>query len=224
MTVPEILYPRIQYSGPLEVGARLTLSFQYSEPNDIFCVIDGAIKIYNVDYSVAGSTVTLNVSVPSGKKVTLYRNTPLKQEARFPQNQKFDSEKIQECFDRVCLQQQEQNEKFGRCVMAPVTFGQFDGTLPAPRAGGAILWNDTLNGFITSSKDIRDLEKSWENKQDKLVSGVNIKTINNTSILGPGNINTNPFPSQAGNAGKYLMTNGTSVSWQEGTYITIREW
>ena len=31
---------------------------------------------------------------------------------------------------------------------------------------------------------------TWNNKQDTLVSGTNIKTINNTSIVGSGNVNT----------------------------------
>lgn len=35
---------------------------------------------------------------------------------------------------------------------------------------------------------INDLKIALENKQDKLVSGTNIKTINGESILGPGNI------------------------------------
>lgn len=38
-------------------------------------------------------------------------------------------------------------------------------------------------GYLTSHQDI-------SGKQDKLVSGTNIKTVNSTSILGSGNINT----------------------------------
>ena len=59
-----------------------------------------------------------------------------------------------------------------------------------------------------------DQKTAWTNKQDALVSGTNIKTINNTSILGSGNIDTNPFPTQTGNSGKFLSTNGTTVSWE----------
>jgi hypothetical protein len=39
------------------------------------------------------------------------------------------------------------------------------------------------NKFVTSSE-----KTTWSGKQDQLVSGTNIKTINNTSILGSGNI------------------------------------
>lgn len=58
------------------------------------------------------------------------------------------------------------------------------------------LQNDS--GFITSEQDptvpyyIKEITKSdinkWNNKQDMLVSGQNIKTINNDSLLGSGNI------------------------------------
>lgn len=59
------------------------------------------------------------------------------------------------------------------------------------------LLNDS--GFITEEQDptvpyyIKEITKSdinkWNNKQDMLVSGQNIKTINNDSLLGSGNIN-----------------------------------
>ena len=54
------------------------------------------------------------------------------------------------------------------------------------------------------------------NKQEALVSGTNIKTINNESILGSGNISISggdSLPSQTGNSGKFLTTNGSTASW-----------
>lgn len=39
------------------------------------------------------------------------------------------------------------------------------------------------NKFVTTSE-----KNTWNNKQDALVSGTNIKTVNNTSLLGSGNI------------------------------------
>jgi hypothetical protein len=42
----------------------------------------------------------------------------------------------------------------------------------------------------TTHRTVSDTEKTtWNNKQDTLVSGTNIKTINNESVLGDGNIN-----------------------------------
>ena len=52
-------------------------------------------------------------------------------------------------------------------------------------------------------------------KQATLVSGTNIKTVNSTSLLGSGNIAISSYslPTQTGNSGKYLTTNGTAESW-----------
>lgn len=52
-----------------------------------------------------------------------------------------------------------------------------------------------------------------EAKQDTLVSGTNIKTINGNSVLGSGNIDVDALPDQTGNTGKFLTTNGVSASW-----------
>lgn len=89
-------------------------------------------------------------------------------------------------------------------------------------------------GFITSS--------ALSGYQTSLVSGTSIKTVNNTSLLGSGNIAVQPtlvsgtsiktingnsllgsgdisisagssLPSQTGNSGKYLTTDGSSLSW-----------
>lgn len=54
--------------------------------------------------------------------------------------------------------------------------------------------------------------------QATLVSGTNIKTINGTSLLGSGNLSItggggDTLPSQVGNSGKYLTTNGSVLSW-----------
>ena len=61
---------------------------------------------------------------------------------------------------------------------------------------------------VTSS-----VQTQLNNKQATLVSGTNIKTVNNNSLLGSGNITIDSLPSQTGNNGKYLTTNGTTASW-----------
>lgn len=54
-----------------------------------------------------------------------------------------------------------------------------------------------------------------DNKQDILVSGTNIKTVNNQSIVGSGNVTIDTLPSQSGNTGKFLTTDGTDASWAD---------
>lgn len=50
-------------------------------------------------------------------------------------------------------------------------------------------------------------------KQATLVSGTNIKTVNSNSLLGSGNIDIDALPSQTGQSGKFLTTDGTNASW-----------
>ena len=60
--------------------------------------------------------------------------------------------------------------------------------------------NDTLTAH-TANTDIHvtTTDKStWSGKQDQLVSGTNIKTINNQSLLGSGNINVQTLPTVEG--------------------------
>ena len=53
----------------------------------------------------------------------------------------------------------------------------------------------------------------WKGFQEQLVSGTNIKTINNTSILGSGDITVDSLPAQSGQNGRYLTTDGSAASW-----------
>ena len=64
-------------------------------------------------------------------------------------------------------------------------------------------------GYQTAS----DVATAISGKQDTLVSGTNIKTINNNSILGSGNLTLDGLPSQTGQSGKFLTTDGNSASW-----------
>ena len=66
----------------------------------------------------------------------------------------------------------------------------------------------TINNTVTATE-----KSTWSGKQDALVSGTNIKTINSTSLLGSGNITIDSLPSQTSQSGKFLTTNGTTASW-----------
>lgn len=53
----------------------------------------------------------------------------------------------------------------------------------------------------------------WKGFQEELTSGTNIKTINGSSVLGSGDLTIDSLPSQSGNTGKFLTTDGTDASW-----------
>lgn len=87
-----------------------------------------------------------------------------------------------------------------------------------------------VNGNVTLSipdtsnlanKDLSNLSSTGNSKfQAPLVSGTNIKTINNNSILGSGNLTLDGLPSQTGQSGKFLTTDGTDASWATVTIPT----
>lgn len=84
-------------------------------------------------------------------------------------------------------------------------------------ADGQIVVNQTptANDHAASKKYIDD---GLSDKQAVLVSGTNIKTVNNQSLLGSGNIDIqtgsgSSLPDMTDQSGKYLTTDGTSASW-----------
>lgn len=58
----------------------------------------------------------------------------------------------------------------------------------AQGGGGSTSWGN-ITGTLSSQDDLQD---ALDAKQNTLVSGTNIKTVNSTSLLGSGNITTNP--------------------------------
>jgi len=83
----------------------------------------------------------------------------------------------------------------------------------------SVMTDSSLNGGtnieLTKSEGVTSINCTLDvsGKQDTLVSGTNIKTVNNNSLLGSGNISIDSLPSQSGNSGKFLTTNGSSASW-----------
>ena len=60
-----------------------------------------------------------------------------------------------------------------------------------------------------------NIQTQLNTKQATLVSGTNIKTVNGTSLLGSGDITVSSLPSQTGQSGKFLTTDGTDASWSD---------
>ena len=78
---------------------------------------------------------------------------------------------------------------------------------------GSPLTNGEVDANFTALNDT---------KQDLLVSGANIKTINGATILGTGDVSITGLPTQTGNDGKFLTTNGTIPSWTALGSIAIQ--
>lgn len=152
MTLIEDDSPKAQYHGPFTRGQLLPLTFSYTDKSHVKMLIDGAPAIFNVDYEIITEpsdehpvaypqSAYIKADMPDVTQITLYRETPLDQQAPFPQNGKFRSERIEQALDKLTMQQQEQEEKLSRCIIAPITMEEFNGQLPEPAADQALKWN-----------------------------------------------------------------------------------
>ena len=65
--------------------------------------------------------------------------------------------------------------------------------------GGSVAWGDITGNLV----DQVDLQNELNDKQDTLVSGTNIKTINSNSLLGSGDLSIHDLPT-GGDAGQLL--------------------
>ena len=87
------------------------------------------------------------------------------------------------------------------------TILQDDGTISSYNSNN---YGAAMDSFVPTVRAVAD---GLDEKQNTLVSGTNIKTINNTSLLGAGNISIVGLPSQISQSGKFLTTDGTNASW-----------
>lgn len=79
--------------------------------------------------------------------------------------------------------------------------------------GGGITVDDAMSDTSTNPVQNKVITAALGDKQDTLVSGTNIKTVNSNSLLGSGNIDIDSLPDQTGQSGKFLTTDGTDASW-----------
>lgn len=73
--------------------------------------------------------------------------------------------------------------------------------------------DQTYDSTSTNAQSGTAVAEAISTKQDTLVSGTNIKTVNGNSLLGSGNLDIDALPSQTGQSGKFLTTDGTDASW-----------
>lgn len=171
MTLIENDSPKAQYTGPFIKGQLLPLTFPYIAKTDVKMLIDGVPAQLNIDFEIITETSAehpvaypdsayIKNALPTAKQITLYRVTPLDQQAPFPQNSKFRSERIEQALDKLTMQQQEQEEQLARCIIAPITLETFNGQLPEPAADQALKWN--AEGTELENYDIIGEQEAFE--------------------------------------------------------------
>lgn len=153
MTIP-VEQTNYVYAGPYSTGDILPIPFSFNEPEHVKVMRDETDLEINVDYSVSGQNVILNVPFASGESVVVYRQTTLDNDSEFPQEAKFSSEKIADAIDKLTMQNQEQDEaltralKFSRNIDADLIDKM---SFPASDPGKGIMW--ASDGTLVNTKD-----------------------------------------------------------------------
>ena len=164
MTLIENNSPKAQYTAPFIKGQLLPLTFPYIDKTDVHMLIDGVEAELNREFDIITevseehpvaypNSAYLKIDLPNAKQITLYRSTPLDQQAPFPQGSKFRSERIEQALDKLTMQQQEQRETLNRCMKASIAIESFDGAIPIPEPNRALKINSTGTGFELSDFD-----------------------------------------------------------------------
>lgn len=116
----------------------------YADKTDIKVTIGDQPAQLNIEYEINNvhpDSVTLLVDVPPQTVVTIYRETVLDQQAEFPQNSKFQSEKMNEALDKICMQQQDQQEAIDRAIkMSNTLVDVSNPVIPDPAEGAVFIW------------------------------------------------------------------------------------
>lgn len=179
MTVP-IEQIRWVYSGPYSINDRVPIPFSYTEPEHVKAFRDQTPLEINVEYSVSGQNVILLVPVASAEALVVSRETPMDNEAEFPQESKFDSEKIGDSIDKLTRQNQEQEDAIDRAIKLPVNTDPNlkDLDLPLPEADKGLKWNSEGNALVNTKYDtdkIADMAKEQADKATEQAGAAALK-------------------------------------------------
>lgn len=95
-------------------------------------------------------TLKASIDVVLGERLTAYRDSDIVQETQYPRTGPFPAASHEGALDYLTMQNQEQQDQIDRTLKVPITTVNFDGELPIPVAGKALLINDNCTGFELS--------------------------------------------------------------------------
>ena len=169
---------RYVYQGPYSVGDTAPIPFKYIKAEHIEVYRDSTKLEYNVEYSITGQNVYLMTPIAAVESLVVLRNTKRDQDSEFPQEGKFDSAEVEEAFDKLTMQQQEQDDKLSRAVLLPVDaeIETSELGLPTPEAGKALKWKANLSGLENSKYDVDAVADLANAAKDEATRQANIAT------------------------------------------------
>jgi hypothetical protein len=121
--------------------------------------------VYDVDYTVElntdrlGGTLTVNDIRTTDDYITIYRQYEQTQEVDYRDFNSAPAETFEQCFDKLTMLSQQQQEEINRSIKLPVsTSVEANLTLPIPVAGRTLKWNEEETGLINSDVSIDEID------------------------------------------------------------------
>ena len=225
MTVQENLEPKKVVVGPFAADDVIPITFEYTNKEDIKVDVNGTLYTYNTDYEVLLQNVIIKTAVESAVPVTVYRDTPLDQQAEFPQNNKFNSAKLNEALDKLCMQQQEQQETIDRSMRVPISVEveNFNPEIPTPVAGRTFRIKDDLSGFEYSQYDPDQAYLDTEEFKNQAGSYATAAQTSATNAASSANIASQKANEAAASATTATEQASIATAKTEEVYITYQE-
>lgn len=103
--------------------------------------------VYNTDYTVTlntdriGGTLTVNDIRTSSDYITIYRQYAQTQEVDYKDFNSAPAETFEQCFDKLTMLSQQQQEEINRSLKLNVSSTIIDPSLPEPIANNTLIWD-----------------------------------------------------------------------------------
>lgn len=164
MTIPSNV-TRNSYTGTGITGP-YPVTFKFFEDADLKVTVADTngvetVKTLTTDYTVtgageqAGGSITFTSSVTSGYSIVIEPKADLTQDTDIKNEGGNLRESIEDRFDRLCRDDQVQQNSIDRSVKMQVTDASAtDAVLPPREAGSLIGWNDSGTGFANRSASL----------------------------------------------------------------------
>jgi hypothetical protein len=165
---------RYVYVGPYQVGDVIPVPFSYLEDVYVKLKVDGEDKEINVDYAVDGGILTILNRILTNSTVVIYRDTAHDQDADYPQEADFDSDKIETSLDKLTMIVQEHTDAIDRSLKfdvdidtSAVDFDYKKVTVAPPEPNKGLKWDAEGQHIVNSKYDLDELGDYCKEQADR---------------------------------------------------------
>lgn len=160
-------YEPIKYSCN-GITEDFSFDFKINDVNELLVYLEDKTTTKQIKQNI-GSDYTVNIKAVGGSihfltaptdncTVILVRETPRYQGSTFSTSPGFQGSEIEKSYDKISCALQEVDYELKRCLKTPVGTNDIDLTLPTPKAGKVMMWNDEETGLTNSETSIDEVD------------------------------------------------------------------